>query len=400
MQSDASSSSNKRSLSEPTSHDNDNTRPDELTTVPLTGNIDGNIDAYMAEQVEASDENSTNASSAERFKAIEKLKSSQMKVGETWYLVSNHWWKRFHKASIGLVDKEGIVEERDLGPVDNGSLLDEYNNLKRPLVEGVEVQYVPQEVWDELVKRHVWFLLFSYHFYSSIDSSYGKPQHILARKVISQGLLNQTTLEMHPPTLRVFRLLASNDVPDPDDVACTVTVSSKDTVEELRRSLCHALYPTDPPSVYRVWTLDTTNPDFDCSGRDIPLQLFQSCNPEFLDSSQKTFDDSMINSDDAFAVEIKQESGWIADLPGEKKDSVVPDAPLFSAESNFFSRMGNQNPAQTRFTTSFSTPVKTFPTKTYGSSSMRSKITEPGTLGLGNMQVPFGRTIICSNIVV
>jgi ubiquitin carboxyl-terminal hydrolase 4/11/15 len=95
----------------------------------------------------------------EKCQIVQKGKERKMEVGETWYLVSRVWYKRWRKACTGEIDKEGPVTENELGPVDNSGLLDSYRNLQSPLAEGVDVEYVPQEVWDLFVQ---WWVF--YHF--------------------------------------------------------------------------------------------------------------------------------------------------------------------------------------------------------------------------------------------
>jgi ubiquitin carboxyl-terminal hydrolase 4/11/15 len=44
------------------------------------------------------------------------------------------------------------VREEELGPVDNSELLDSYENLRPSLSEGVDLEYVPEEVWNLFVQ--------------------------------------------------------------------------------------------------------------------------------------------------------------------------------------------------------------------------------------------------------
>jgi ubiquitin carboxyl-terminal hydrolase 4/11/15 len=157
MQSEASSSSPKRSASECPSYDSGARSPpsDDVSTIS-NANLDQDIDAYMAEQ-----DNSDSPALAlatrparngivppsDKFSIVQDLLSVPMQVGQTWYLVSKLWYRRWQKACTGEVDKEGAVNEADLGPVNNSSLVDEEGNLLTTLQEGVDVEYVPEEVW-------------------------------------------------------------------------------------------------------------------------------------------------------------------------------------------------------------------------------------------------------------
>lgn len=162
MQSDGSSSSVKRSVSDGTSHEGvvRSPRVDQMSTLSLT-DPNQDIDSYMAEQGEADISLSlplapraaggfASIPPEEKVSIVENGKNKAMEVGETWYLVSRDWWKQWRKACAGEVDKEGPVTEQELGPIDNSPLLDAYQNLKTSLVEGVEVEYVPEDIWTHL----------------------------------------------------------------------------------------------------------------------------------------------------------------------------------------------------------------------------------------------------------
>jgi len=171
MQSNTSSSSIKRSVSECPSHDSVicSPRADQLSTLSLS-DPSQDIDAYMVEQGEADipdaislkasvSQNATAHSPippTEKLFLVEKSIGKKMEVGQTWYLVSREWWKRWQKACTGQVDKEGGVIEQDLGPVNNTPLLDEYENLLPSLIEQIDVEYVPEEVWSYFVTWSVY----------------------------------------------------------------------------------------------------------------------------------------------------------------------------------------------------------------------------------------------------
>ena len=92
----------------------------------------------------------------EKHDKVATLTKRDMVVGEMWYVVSRRWYRRWEKACTGLVDKEGGVEEKDIGPVDNGHLVDLKGNItSRSLTEGVDVQYVPHEAWELLTEWYV-----------------------------------------------------------------------------------------------------------------------------------------------------------------------------------------------------------------------------------------------------
>lgn len=152
MTSDADSSSPKRAASQDLVQENS----------PKTNpNLDADIDAYMAEQGEDSIPQTLNIPTppsendvppAEKLKTIELLSKEPMQIGETWYLVARPWYKRWHKACSGQEDKEGRVNEADLGPVDNSPLVDNGGNLISSTQEHVDVEFVPEKGWRLLVQ--------------------------------------------------------------------------------------------------------------------------------------------------------------------------------------------------------------------------------------------------------
>lgn len=162
MQSDASSSSVKRTVADGNTHDGAirSPRADQMSTLTLT-DPNHDIDSYMAEQGEddillisqapSPLPESTPLALEEKLTIVEKGKGQSMVVGETWYLISRDWWKRWRKACTGEVDKEGPLSEQDLGPVDNSRLLDAHSKLQLDLAEGVDVEYVPEDVWKLFV---------------------------------------------------------------------------------------------------------------------------------------------------------------------------------------------------------------------------------------------------------
>jgi ubiquitin carboxyl-terminal hydrolase 4/11 len=162
MQSEASSSSPKRSVSECPSHDSGVRSPpsDEISTLSPTDRDD--IDTYMAEQENGQHDGALVLTAPpengivplvlpeNKFSLVQRLRSKQMQVGDTWYLVSRQWYKRWQKACTGEIDKEGAIDEKDVGPVNNSSLVDKDGKLVSSAIEGVDVEYVSQEVWSHL----------------------------------------------------------------------------------------------------------------------------------------------------------------------------------------------------------------------------------------------------------
>lgn len=90
-------------------------------------------------------------SGEQKLAFIDDLLKAKLVPGDTWYLVSRPWYRRWRKACSGEVDKEGPVSETDLGPVDNSPLVDSFGNIDTPPVDGINVEFFPQKAWDSLV---------------------------------------------------------------------------------------------------------------------------------------------------------------------------------------------------------------------------------------------------------
>ncbi|KAG5725448.1 Ubiquitin carboxyl-terminal hydrolase 4 [Termitomyces sp. T112] len=372
--------SRKRQRTDPNSTDIDSKSPrtDRMSTLTIADS-NHDIDAYMADQGEDDipalvPEPSTSpqilkvAPAEERVAFVDRCKLRKMEVGEMWYLVARHWWKRWRKALTGEVDKEGPVNEQDLGPVDNSPLLDSYNNLLTSISEGVDLEFVPEEVWRCFV------------------SWYGEAIHPLPRRVIERGTSKQASLELRPPVLRVFRLVKAKS----EDLSLSrITVSAGETIKTLNTLLAAAVVPEGKRgAVYRVWKINTVADDQ--TSLEFPVSQLTDLNGKILeDGVDKTLEEECVESDDCFVVEFKDESGWLLEtVPAPPSTSAGRPEVLFKSSDSFFHRMSGTSTTPTGSTSvarldsgySLSTSWKSS-----FSSISKEKPIEPGTLGLGNM---------------
>lgn len=403
MQSDsgASTSSVKRAVADIIG--SDNPRTDQLSTLTL-GDPNQDIDAYMEEQGEADipafmpppsqvAPAIQSLSPGEKLSLVQKDKYRKMEVGETWYLVSRDWYKRWIKACSGAIDKEGPLTEQELGPVDNSSLLDSYNNLLASLAEGVDVEYVPEEVWSQFVLWYV-ALQFCVPCTNLQIHRYGSPIHPLPRRVIARGAAKQATIELRPLRLKVFRLVKAyvdhESTPHP-----YLTISAGETIS----SLCSQLAATASPdrqtsSPYRIWSLpsdDSTRAEF------LGSQLLLS-QAKIIEESEHTLEEKELESDDAFVVEFKQSDGWIVEVPKAAPLAIEAPPPVFHSNDGFFNKMSSTLPSTSSMVPYKSTLYNAFSITNSSSRSSTStavtlpgkvisKTMDPGTLGLGNMSV-------------
>lgn len=283
-----------------------------------------------------------------------------MAEGETWYLVSRAWYRRWEKAVRGEVDKDGSVEEKDLGPVDNRPLLDEYDNLIADLVEEVNVHYVPGEAWQ--------FFL----------SWYGQAQHTIARAVILQGTFQKTArLELYPPRLKTFMIMGPNAVISGNEPIVYTTVSTRVTFSQFKLELAHSLsLDCNDPTSIRVHRLDLGEEEL--SDRRISSANLAQYSPQVVHHvANQSMDDELVETKAAYAVELKSLSGdWLVSSFTQVDEPSTPPK-LFGNNDGFFERYNSKSsysPASPA--SALSSPIKP---------PVPRRVVQPGTLGLGNM---------------
>ncbi|KAG6811700.1 hypothetical protein H0H92_006207 [Tricholoma furcatifolium] len=378
MQSDASSSSLKRAAADPSSMDVDarSPKPDQMSTLTITDS-NHDIDSYMAEQGEDSipallpvepstwPELQKHAPAADRVAYVDQHKARSMLIGETWYLVARPWWKRWQKALTGQVDKDDKepIQEKDLGPVDNSSLVDGYGNLKS-VAEGIDVEFVPQEVWNCFI-----------HWY-------GEPTHALPRRVIARGSNKVPSLELYPPVVKVFRLAKEISAAP----FTSIVVSGGETIKTLHAVLANTVSPErEKDAIFRVWRVPVED---DWKSLDVSTNFLAEQQGKILEESpDRTVEDESIDSTDCFVVEFKDNSSWLSDsVPPPPSTTSGAPAPLFNSKDNFFDRMSGRGSTSTASTSV--TRLNDYTSSTMWKSSTstyKEKVLEPGTLGLGNM---------------
>lgn len=152
MQSEPSSSSPKRAVSEDPSQDIARAAQSQGLSSLSINDADADVDAYMAEQGEDASANMPSSSMAtptpeEKLRSVESLMQSPMRVGETWYVVSSTWFRRWRKAVSKQVDKDGEVDEKDLGPVDNSDIVVAGGDDVNQQLGLDDYVFVPEQVW-------------------------------------------------------------------------------------------------------------------------------------------------------------------------------------------------------------------------------------------------------------
>ncbi|KAI0032314.1 hypothetical protein K488DRAFT_12425, partial [Vararia minispora EC-137] len=304
-------------------------------------------------------------SGEQRLARIEELRKHSMQPGDVWYIISRSWWRRWRRSITGEVDKDekSVMEEADIGPVENASILEPNDELKPNLVEGVDFEFVPKEAWDLLVQ---W---------------YGESEHALPRSVIRRGAMNSHDIvEVYPYRFRAFRV---TDEPWKTETHGSteyyIYASQAQSVRDLIRDLAEAVEPalTDE---YRVWHVEASG----LSGGDWPSGKLMDINDTstLLDPSDDLILDALIDSGDAFAVEFQKNSKWLVTKSDKAKDDPKP---LFSQGNDFFGTGRFKPVTGTKATSTVSTASSSSFLKPAAPIAKPAKIIPPGTLGLGNL---------------
>ena len=325
---------------------------------------------------------------------VAQRRLQQMQPGDTWYIVARTWYRRWEAACLGVADKAGPIDEKDLGPVDNTPLLDRDANLVSNLTEGIDVEFVPWDVWKAFT---TWSVVPLVRLAADPTlSRYGPATHPLPRSVIARGRLGEPSLELRPPRLKALSLVDSQSDGPIGPPHNYVTLSIKDTVSTLSRELLASV--SAPPNVpYRIWKIQPG----DYAGSQFPASKLAAHGAELLQIDDKTIEDALIDFDDPFVVEFQHDGKWLADqtptVPASTAPSVPP--PLFSENSDFFSRLTKRSattsvsqiqprqvpsPAPSAASSTKAQDSQLAPFKSFAFSKTKAP-QEPGTLGLGNM---------------
>ncbi|KZV66127.1 UCH-domain-containing protein [Peniophora sp. CONT] len=321
----------------------------------------------------------TTLTPSEKLSRIQSLKSSPLKEGETWFLVSRAWYGKWERAMKGEETKEGPAPlESEIGSVDNSGILDPASG-ELSKTAGGEAEYLPKEAWDLFVR---W---------------YGEPQqtHVLPRQVVLRGERKEPSLELYPPRIRLFKVTDDPFRTTPSgSTEFHLTVSSSQTLRTILPSMAQSTDPTAYSSQrqYRAWRV---NPAGSPGAHTWPSgRIKHDLRKNALIQSVKLVEEDQMNESvedgDAFALEFMTEglnAKWIVDQSDIAESSstpalTLPGQPMFGsgAGSGFFDRFGSSSNSSSTGAVASKT-VSNF----FKSSAAPKKPIVPGTLGLGNL---------------
>lgn len=276
-------------------------------------NGDADIDAYMLEQDGPNGYQAPNGLDSlpqpgpppimtrvqtvptrEKWDAIGKLKYTSLKEGDTWYLISHSWMEKWRRL---CTPNQYKVDDSTLGTVDNSDIVDEHGALLPKLREETHYEILCKEAWDMFVD---W---------------YGQPNHVLPRKIISEGVHKMKRVDVYPLKIFVFRMSAMTPASS-NKTTPIVEISKSATVEELINQVVEI--STLDRSDLRYWqVIGTVLEDRPLEGIFYPSDRISDDNTQpFPDASYvgKRLDEALVESGDAIVYEYCSQGTWTVDM--------------------------------------------------------------------------------------
>uniref|UniRef100_A0A8C7ZHU5 Ubiquitin carboxyl-terminal hydrolase n=1 Tax=Oryzias sinensis TaxID=183150 RepID=A0A8C7ZHU5_9TELE len=163
---------------------------------------------------------------------IAALLKTQLRKGDTWYLVDSHWFKQWKKyVGFDSWDKYQMGDQHVYpGPVDNSGLLKEH------LIDELDYILVPTEGWNKLVS---WYGL-------------TEGQEPIARKVVEQGMfVKHCKVEVY---LTELKLCEDSNM----DNMITRRFSKADTIDMIEKEM-RELFSIPDEKETRLWNRYMSN---------------------------------------------------------------------------------------------------------------------------------------------
>ncbi|KDN40400.1 hypothetical protein RSAG8_08163, partial [Rhizoctonia solani AG-8 WAC10335] len=241
----------------------------------------------------------------ERHTMISIAKQMPLELDSYWFVVSRKWFQAWEAAVLGTPNKDfPNVTESTLGPVDNSDILQPgTTELQLDLVEGYDIEFVPEEAWKKYVE---W---------------YGLPAVELKREVIAWPTASgmpETRIEVYQPKFTAFLLTTSND-PIPYS---TFQVSSRAPLSDLASRAASALQIAHVNEI-RVWNVPPKVPKFGIRAEEVERH---SLLPIPFDSKEPLTELNRFGR--VLAVEVRSGDQWILDAESVS----IPNDPNLPAD--------------------------------------------------------------------
>ncbi|KAM3587416.1 uncharacterized protein V6R79_004754 [Siganus canaliculatus] len=171
---------------------------------------------------------------------VATLLKTQLRKGDTWYLVDSHWFKQWKKyVGFDSWDKYQMGHQNVYpGPVDNSGLLRDGDVLaiKEHLIDELDYILVPTEGWNKLVS-----------WYGLTDG-----QEPIARKVVEQGMfVKHCKVEVY---LTELKLCEDSNM----DNVVTRRFSKADTIDMIEKEM-RKLFSISDEKETRLWNRYMSN---------------------------------------------------------------------------------------------------------------------------------------------
>ncbi|KAK4705241.1 hypothetical protein P7C70_g972, partial [Phenoliferia sp. Uapishka_3] len=263
---------------------------------------------------------------AAQVEIIKELNRHDLTAGDSWWLVSRTWYRRWAAAASGEALSKGdeLLDLEAVGPIDNSSITTTDGQLKQPVLAGVDVELLPAQA------------------YGLLSSWYGTTGAVFERSVV--GNFGSERVEFYPPTFSIFHLLPSEttssvSIPTEPQSPPRLSLSSGETVTELRTQASASLNLTRQT---RLWRLA----DSSVTDLDTPAFVFadkvKEEGAELVDptDSQATIDEALLNEPHVrIAVEQMSALGnWIVDAEAiaVAKAAAPPPSPAAVPKKSLF----------------------------------------------------------------
>ncbi|XP_029616593.1 ubiquitin carboxyl-terminal hydrolase 15 isoform X4 [Salmo trutta] len=172
---------------------------------------------------------------------VAALLKTQLRKGDTWYLVDSHWFKQWKKyVGFDSWDKYQMGDQNVYpGPVDNSGLLTSGGDvlaIKEHLIDELDYVLIPTEGWNKLVS---WYALMEGH----------EP---ISRKVVEQGMfVKHCKVEVY---LTELKLCDDGYI----DNVVTRRFSKADTIDTIEKEM-RKLFSIPDEKETRLWSKYMSN---------------------------------------------------------------------------------------------------------------------------------------------
>ncbi|XP_071242254.1 ubiquitin carboxyl-terminal hydrolase 15-like isoform X4 [Salvelinus alpinus] len=172
---------------------------------------------------------------------VAALLKTQLRKGDTWYLVDSHWFKQWKKyVGFDSWDKYQMGDQNVYpGPVDNSGLLTSDGDvlaIKEHLIDELDYILIPTEGWNKLVS---WYPLM-------------EGQEPISRKVVEQGMfVKHCKVEVY---LTELKLCEDRDM----DNVVTRRFSKADTIDTIEKEM-RKLFSIPDEKETRLWNKYMSN---------------------------------------------------------------------------------------------------------------------------------------------